>query len=163
MYFFKSFSKDRIFSKPGFALLALPSIPGNHELFPAMMNIYPFSWKELKTGPSLKKNKWKHSYKSQENHISDTRKHIKSSWISCEHQKNHIKHVYLAWEKSDKGQGGFEPHLCGVKVDIESSVVKQRSLVMLSIYLWIPLRQCFNTPLGIFIYLSIWKAFVDYW
>lgn len=48
-----------MFAKLGFALLALLSIPGNHELFPAMMNIYTFSPQELKTGPSLKKKQMK--------------------------------------------------------------------------------------------------------
>lgn len=108
-----------------------------------------------------KKTKWKHSYKSQANHITDTRKLIKTSWLSYEHRKNHIKHVYIAWDMSDKGQQGFEPQLYGINVDIQSSVVKQRSLVTQSIYLRIPLRQCFKTRLGLFIYLNIWKSF--YW
>lgn len=155
------FSKDRMFAKLGFALLALLSIPGNHELFPAMMNIYTFSHRNSKQVPPWKKNKWKHSYKSQANHITDTRKLIKTSWLSYEHRKNHIKHVYIAWDMSDKGQQGFEPQLYGINVDIQSSVVKQRSLVTQSIYLRIPLRQCFKTRLGLFIYLNIWKSF--YW
>lgn len=96
--------------------------------------------------PWQKKNKWKPSYKSRANCITDATKHIKTSLISCEHHKNHIKHAYTARQMSDKGQGGFEPQLHSVNVDIQSPAVKQRSLVMQSIYLWIPLRQCFKTP-----------------
>lgn len=50
----------------------------------------------------------------------------------------------------------FEPQLYSVNVDIQRSVVKYRSLVMQSIYN--SFKQWFKTPLGIFIYLNIWKS-----
>lgn len=48
---------------------------------------------------------WKHSYKSRANCITDATNLIKTSLISCEHHKIHIKPGCTAEEMSDKGQG----------------------------------------------------------